>query len=106
VVHIPNIKGLINNAFQILLFVFLIAVELINTVLADPLIVGIFPRRDAIITAKLFRPLTHYLGEQLALPVKLELSPNFEVFLKRLQARRYDLVHLNQYEYINARDGC
>jgi ABC-type phosphate/phosphonate transport system substrate-binding protein len=35
----------------------------------------------------------------------LELSPTFEVFLKRLKERRYDLVHLNQFEYINVHDG-
>jgi phosphonate transport system substrate-binding protein len=104
VAHIVNTKGLSSNSLRVLLVVFLITAELINTALAESLIVGIFPRRDAIITAKLFRPLSHYLQEQLAQPVKLELSPNFEVFLKRLQERRYDLVHLNQYEYINAHD--
>ncbi|MEW8505463.1 MAG: phosphate/phosphite/phosphonate ABC transporter substrate-binding protein [Candidatus Thiodiazotropha sp.] len=82
----------------------LIAATLSSTVVADPLSIGIFPRRDAIVTAKLFRPLSRYLEEKLQRPIKLELSPNFNVFLKRLQERRYDLVHLNQYEYINAHE--
>ena len=31
------------------------------TAWADPLVLGIFPRRDAVTTAKLFRPLANYL---------------------------------------------
>jgi phosphonate transport system substrate-binding protein len=87
------------NALSVLL---LFIVEFFNFALADTLTVGIFPRRDAAVTAKLFRPFSEYLEKRLEIPVRLEMSPNFDVFLKRLQQRRYDLVHLNQYEYVNA----
>ncbi|MES9993115.1 MAG: phosphate/phosphite/phosphonate ABC transporter substrate-binding protein [Candidatus Thiodiazotropha sp.] len=82
----------------------LIAATVSFNVIADPLLIGIFPRRDAVVTSKLFRPLSRYLEEKLQRPVKLELSPNFDVFLERLRQRRYDLVHLNQFEYIKAHE--
>lgn len=93
------------NRFSIHLVLFLIAANLVTSVMADPLLIGIFPRRDAIVTANLFRPLSSYLEEHLQQPVKLELSANFDVFMQRLQQRRYDLVHLNQFEYVNAHDN-
>jgi phosphonate transport system substrate-binding protein len=80
----------------------LVFCDFFNAVLADSLLVGVFPRRDASVTAKLFRPITQHLQKHLKQPVRLELSPTFEVFLKRLKERRYDLVHLNQFDYINA----
>ncbi|MGD8912007.1 MAG: PhnD/SsuA/transferrin family substrate-binding protein [Candidatus Thiodiazotropha sp.] len=86
------------------LLLLLISADLYTSAIADPLLVGVFPRRDAIVTANIFRPLIVFLEEQLHQPVKLELSPNFDVFLQRLQERRYDLVHLNQFEYINAHE--
>ncbi|MCU7906575.1 MAG: PhnD/SsuA/transferrin family substrate-binding protein [Candidatus Thiodiazotropha sp. (ex Epidulcina cf. delphinae)] len=71
---------------------------------AESLIIGLFPRRDAALTARLFHPLSRYLEEQLQLSVRLEMSADFDTFLSRLKERRYDLVHLNQFEYINAHD--
>jgi phosphonate transport system substrate-binding protein len=86
------------------LLLLLVSANLNTAVMADPLLIGIFPRRDAIVTANIFRPLTRYLEEQLRRQVILELSPNFNSFMERLQQRRYDLVHLNQFEYINAHE--
>jgi phosphonate transport system substrate-binding protein len=70
----------------------------------DPLILGVFPRRDAATSAQLFQPLANYLEQSLHRPVKLELSADFEVFLSNLKLRRYDLVHLNPYDYVDAHD--
>lgn len=70
----------------------------------DPLILGIFPRRDAVTTAKLFRPLANYLEKTLERPVELEMSADFDAFLTHLEERRYDLVHLNPYDYISIHD--
>jgi phosphonate transport system substrate-binding protein len=89
-------------ARQTTLVLLLIFCDCFNAVLADPLVVGIFPRRDAAVSSKLFRPLAQHLEKHLNRQVNLELSPTFEIFLKRLKERRYDLVHLNQFEYINA----
>lgn len=72
--------------------------------LADPLLVGIFPRRDAAATAKLFQPLVNFLETSLGRGVTLEMSPDFDTFLNRLNERRYDLVHMNQYDYVMNHD--
>jgi phosphonate transport system substrate-binding protein len=96
--------GYRSSSLKFFLLLLLISANFYTSAMADPLLVGIFPRRDAIVTANIFRPLTRYLEEQLRHPVKLELSPNFDVFMQRLHQRRYDLVHLNQFEYINAHE--
>ncbi|MET0050244.1 MAG: phosphate/phosphite/phosphonate ABC transporter substrate-binding protein [Candidatus Thiodiazotropha sp.] len=71
---------------------------------ADPLILGVFPRRDAATSAQLFQPLADYLETSLQRPVTLELSADFDVFISNLRQRRYDLVHLNQFDYVMAHD--
>lgn len=71
---------------------------------ADPLRMGVFPRRDAATTTKLFQPLANYLETSLGRPVTLEMSPDFDTFLARLNERRYDLVHMNQYDYVMNHD--
>ncbi len=71
---------------------------------SDPLVMGVFPRRDAAISAKLFRPLARYLERELAVPVLLELSPDFDGFHANLNKRHYDLVHLNPFDYLSAHD--
>ncbi len=71
---------------------------------ADSLILGVFPRRDAATSAQLFRPLANYLEASLHRPVTLELSADFDVFINNLKQRRYDLVHLNPFDYVMAHD--
>ncbi|MEW8402806.1 MAG: phosphate/phosphite/phosphonate ABC transporter substrate-binding protein [Candidatus Thiodiazotropha sp.] len=102
--HPRNVKKRTPCSLRLSLVFFLVAATLSCNLLADPLLIGIFPRRDAVVTTKLFRPLSRYLEEKLQRPVRLELSPNYNVFLERLKKRQYDLVHLNQYEYINAHE--
>jgi phosphonate transport system substrate-binding protein len=71
---------------------------------ADSLTMGVFPRRDAAITTKLFRPLSQYLEKRLGIPVTMELSSDFDTFITHLKERRYDLVHLNPFDYVSAHD--
>ena len=71
----------------------------------EPLIMGVFPRRNAAITAKLFRPLSRHLELKLGMPVSLEMSPDFDTFHSNLKQRRYDLVHLNPFDYIRAHEN-
>lgn len=68
------------------------------------LVMGVFPRRDPAGTSHMFRPLAAHLGERLGYHVSLETAPNFRVFRRRLDSGRYDLVHLNQYHYIEAHE--
>lgn len=65
-----------------------------------PLVVGIFPRRNAKITMKLFRPLGEYLSKKLGREVKIVTSKNFKTFWKGVLKQQYDVVHYNQYHYV------
>jgi len=68
----------------------------------DPLVMGVFPRRNAVETAKLFTPMADYLSERLGREVKLVTSKNFDSFWKAVAEQRYDIVHYNQYHYIRS----
>lgn len=68
----------------------------------EPLIMGVFPRRNAAETAKLFTPMAAYLGERLGREVKLVTSRNFDSFWRAVTEQRYDIVHYNQYHYIRS----
>jgi len=74
----------------------------INTAYAsdEPLIMGIFPRRNATATIKLFKPMAKYLSLQLGRNVELQTSKNFDSFWEGVTEQRYDIVHFNQYHYI------
>jgi phosphonate transport system substrate-binding protein len=67
-----------------------------------PLIMGVFPRRNAAETTKMFTPLADYLGEQLGRKVSLVTARDFEAFWQGVAERRYDVVHYNQYHYIRS----
>nr|CRH04545.1 putative ABC transporter periplasmic binding protein [Candidatus Magnetococcus massalia] len=68
----------------------------------EPLRIGVFPRRSAQLTTTMFQPMAELLSQQLKRPVVVEAAPDFPTFWQRLAAHRYDLVHLNQYQYIKA----
>jgi phosphonate transport system substrate-binding protein len=68
----------------------------------DPLIMGVFPRRNSTDTAKLFTPMADYLGKRLGRKVTLVTSKNFDSFWKAVTEQRYDIVHYNQYHYIRS----
>jgi len=69
-----------------------------------PLILGIFPRRDKILTVKLFTPLTQYLSEKLDREVTVDTSENFTTFWEKVTQKKYDIVHYNQLHYILSHD--
>lgn len=68
------------------------------------LIMGVFPRRNASTTIKLFTPITEYLSTKLGREVQLETAKNFRSFWKKVLLQRYDIVHFNQYHYIKSHD--
>jgi phosphonate transport system substrate-binding protein len=70
----------------------------------DELVIGVFPRRNPAVTIQLFKPLAAHLEEKLGVGVRLETAPNFSAFERMLNSRRFHLVHLNQYQYIQAHD--
>lgn len=68
----------------------------------DGLLMGVFPRRNATITAKFFSPLADYLSQQLGKPVTLVTAKDFKSFWKGVKEKRYDIVHYNQYHYVKS----
>lgn len=63
---------------------------------------GVFPRRNAAETTKMFTPMADYLGEQAGRPVKLVTARDFESFWQGVMEQRYDIVHYNQFHYIRS----
>src|SRR5262249_30572105 len=68
----------------------------------DALVLGVFPRRNAAETTRIFTPMAEYLSARLGRPVRLVTSRDFESFWLGVTARRYDIVHYNQYHYIRS----
>jgi len=68
----------------------------------DPLIMGVFPRLNAVETTTRYAPLAGYLGKQLGRDVRLVTSKDFESFWQGVTERRYDIVQYNQYHYIRS----
>lgn len=67
-----------------------------------PLTMGVFPRRSVEITIRMFTPLAKYLSHKLKRPVHLETSYDFASFWEQVKQQRYDLVHYNQYHYLQS----
>lgn len=93
-----------NNKIILFLLCFILGFVDISLVSAtpkdDPLVLGIFPRRNAKETIKLFQPITDYLSQQLGRRVQLVTGKNFESFWQDVIDKRFDIVHYNQYDYI------
>lgn len=67
-----------------------------------PISFGIFPRWNAQITVRNFTPLGELLSRELGRPVRIETDKDFNSFMHRVYAREFDIVHLNQSQYIYA----
>ncbi len=68
----------------------------------DSLKLGIFPRRRAETTKKMFLPLAQSLSEQLNTPITLETTHDFASFWEKVSNQEYDIVHFNQYHYVKS----
>jgi len=74
-----------------------------QSIVAKPIInLGIFPRRNAKLTHKLFAPLVDHLSKKLGIEVKLVVTKNFDEFWTSLDNKRFQLVHYNPYHYIRS----
>jgi phosphonate transport system substrate-binding protein len=73
-----------------------------DTELQSPLIIGVFPRRNATLTSDLFTPLAEYLSRKLGREVQLQTAKDFSAFWEGVEAERYDVVHYNQYHYVES----
>lgn len=86
----------------LLLLALLLVDPLIVLAAESPLLMGVFPRRNAQVTNRLFAPMADYLSGQLGREVQLVLSKDFASFWLGVEARRFDIVHLNQYHYLKS----
>ena len=89
---------------RILSVALVLQVVAVGSVHADetPLAFGIFPRWNAQTTVRDFTPLATLLGQELGRPVRIETDKDFDSFMNRVYARKFDLVHLNQLQYVQA----
>ncbi|WP_231874441.1 phosphate/phosphite/phosphonate ABC transporter substrate-binding protein [Azoarcus sp. KH32C] len=69
-----------------------------------PLVMGIFPRRQATLTTELYGPLAAYLGRELGREVRLVTAKDFDAFWEGVEHRRFDIVHYNQFHYVRSAD--
>ncbi len=69
-----------------------------------PLTLGVFPRWNAQITVRDFTPLAELLGRELSRSVQIETDKDFDSFMRRVYAKEFDIVHLNQMQYIQAHE--
>lgn len=70
----------------------------------DPLVIGVFPRRNVTLTHRMFAPLANHLSQKLGREVQLKTAKDFKTFWSDLQNNKFDLVHFNQYHYVIAHD--
>ena len=69
------------------------------------LVLGVFPRVDALETTRVFQPLAQYLTDVTGHKVVLETTKDFESFWRGVTQKRYDLVHYNQLHYVKSHKG-
>ena len=69
-----------------------------------PLVMGIFPRRHATLTSKIYEPLADYLSNELGREVQLVTAKDFDSFWDGVEQRRFDIVHYNQFHYVRSAD--
>ena len=68
----------------------------------DALAMGVLPRRNVTETINMFRPIADELEKALGRRVEVKTARDFSAFAHEVNAMRYDLVHLNQLQYIQA----
>lgn len=69
---------------------------------SEPLVMGVFPRRPAMQTQAMFRPLADEVARALGRAVRLEVPPDFSAFWRGVEDGRFQLVHYNPYHYVRA----
>lgn len=68
----------------------------------DPLVLGVFPRRNPSEMVEMFTPLADYLSHKLGRVIKLETASNFDSFWEMVASKHFQIVHFNQYHYVRS----
>ena len=69
-----------------------------------PLRFGVFPRWNAQIMVAEFTPLADTLSKAVGRAVRIETDKDFASFMQRVYAREFDLLHVNQLQYLQAHE--
>ncbi|MBI3775154.1 MAG: PhnD/SsuA/transferrin family substrate-binding protein, partial [Gammaproteobacteria bacterium] len=72
----------------------------------EPLVLGIFPRVAATVVHDSFDPLAKYLSAELHRDVKIETTKDQNTFSETVAAKRYDIVHFNQLNYVESHQSA
>lgn len=68
----------------------------------DALVMGVLPRRSVAETLSMFRPIADELEKALGRRVEVKTARDFPAFWAEVSKKEYDLVHLNQLQYIKS----
>jgi ABC-type phosphate/phosphonate transport system substrate-binding protein len=82
------------------IFIFLFLLIYAGPTLAQELKIGIFPRRAAPTTMKMFKPLADALAKEAGCKTKIILSKNFSYFWKGVKGKKFDIVHFSPYHFL------
>jgi phosphonate transport system substrate-binding protein len=66
------------------------------------LVLGVFPRFNAMDTTTRYTPIAEYLQERLGRKVSLVTSKDFQAFWQGIEEKRYDIVQYNQFHFIRS----
>lgn len=90
--------------YAVLVMFILAAMAPLHTLAAagQPLTFGVFPRWNAQIMVHDFTPLARILGQVLGRKVRVETDKDFDSFMRRVYAGEFDIVYLNQLQYVQA----
>lgn len=83
-------------------FLFISVLGIAAETAVEPLVMGIFPRRNPIMTTRMFSPLVEYLSVKLNRQVILDTPKDFETFWNNIKSNKYDIAHFNQYHYVKS----
>ncbi|TMX45832.1 phosphate/phosphite/phosphonate ABC transporter substrate-binding protein [Vibrio sp. Hep-1b-8] len=81
------------------LVVFISALTLSVTCLAQTLSFGIVPQQSASRLAEQWTPIMNYLSEQTGIDVVFSTAPDIPTFEQRLAEGKYDIAYMNPYHY-------
>jgi phosphonate transport system substrate-binding protein len=68
----------------------------------EPLILGVFPRFNALETTTRYTPMAEYLSERLGRKVQLVTTKDFDSFWQGVTEKRFDIVQFNQFHYVRS----
>jgi len=68
----------------------------------ETLSLGVFPRRNAEDTIRMYTPLAEYLTEKIGIKVNINTARDFETFWEHISKKRFHIVHYNPHDYIKS----